>query len=201
MLSSASIESNADLIREEAPALARASSWIRVQKLSRRLHQILGWFVALPALLIFATGVLLLLRQDWSWIQPPTFKGERVGLPTLSVHEAFERVKNTPESGLTPDSGWDEISSVDIRPSKGVMSFRLKSGLEVQVDGTSGAILSAAPRRTSLLIELHQGSFFHPLVMKGLFLPVGISLIGLWLSGVLLLWKRRRIYSPVSEQK
>jgi hypothetical protein len=166
---------------------------VNLSRLARTGHTALAWFVALPSVLMFSTGVLLLLRQDWSWVQPRVQKGVSSGLPTLSIHEAFERVKAEPRSGLSVEAPWSVISSVDVKPSAGILAFRLKSGIEVQVDGTTGAVLSAAPRRTSLLIELHQGSFFHPWVMKGLFLPVGLSLLGLWLSGItLMVWKKKR---------
>lgn len=155
----------------------------------RRLHHVVAWGVALPAILVFSTGILLLLRQSVSWIQPPSVMGSRPGIPVISVEQAFQAAKGVEAAGI---QGWQDVTSMDIKPAKGTFAIRSRNGVEVQVDGVDGRVLSAAPRRTSLLIELHQGSFFHAKAMTWFFLPVGVGLLGLTLSGLFLL--RRRIF-------
>ena len=162
------------------------------RKKSRSLHRWLSFFVALPAVLIFSTGILLLLRQEFAWIQPVSQKGILPGLPQRTIPELLERVSQDPKvrEQTVESLEWKMISSVDYKPASGVYAFRFKSGLEIQLDGANGNILSVAQRRTGFLIELHQGSYFHPWVMKYLFVPVGVALLGLWLSGIVLLWKK-----------
>jgi uncharacterized iron-regulated membrane protein len=67
-----------------------------------------------------------------------------------------------------------------------------------QVDLGTGRVLQTAYRRSDLIESIHDGSFFGgDWVKLGLFLPAGIVLLLLWLSGLWLWWlpfgaKRRR---------
>ena len=183
MLSSASIDAN------EPRLFAQGKSVVfsRIRFKSRKLHNTLAWLVAVPALLIFLTGILLQMRQEIPWIQPASQKGSTPGIPQISLTAAFDQAKAVPNAQITT---WADLQSIDIKPARGTIHFRGTNGFEVQVDGATGEILSAAPRRTSLLIELHQGSFFHPLVMKWIFLPAGIGIFLLWLTGAFMMIQR-----------
>lgn len=90
---------------------------------------------------------------------------------------------------------WDDVDRLDVRPSKGVVKVRARSGWEVQVDAKTGEVLQAAVRRSDLIESLHDGSFFHEKVKLWIFLPAGLILAGLWGTGIYLfflpLWKRR----------
>jgi uncharacterized iron-regulated membrane protein len=170
------------------PDFTRLAGLAGLRKLSRKLHQFLAWVVIAPSILIFSTGVLLLLRQNVAWIQPPAMMGTQAGLPVVGIERAFEVARSVPEAGI---SSWQDLSSIDIRPAKGTLAFRAKNGYEVQIDGLSGAVVSAAPRRTSFLIELHQGTYFHPKAMTWWTLPVGLGLLSLSVSGLFLLRRKR----------
>lgn len=166
----------------------RGAGLVALRRWSRKLHQFLAWLVIAPSVLIFSTGVLLLLRQNVAWIQPPALMGTQAGLPEVGIERAFEAARSVPEAGIT---SWQDLSSIDIKPSKGTLAFRAKNGYEVQVDGVSGVVLSAAPRRTSFLIELHQGTYFHPKAMTWWTLPVGLGLLSLSVSGLFLLRRKK----------
>ncbi len=167
---------------------ARGAGLQVLRRWSRKLHQFLAWLVIAPSVLIFSTGVLLLLRQNVAWIQPPAVMGTQAGLPEVGIDRAFEAARSVPEAGI---NSWQDLSSIDIKPAKGTLAFRAKNGYEVQVDGVSGAVVSAAPRRTSFLIELHQGTYFHPKAMTWWTLPVGLGLLVLSASGLFLLRRKR----------
>jgi uncharacterized iron-regulated membrane protein len=167
--------------------VTQLSGLMRLKSLGRKVHHWLAPVVLLPALLIFGTGILLQLRQEVEWIQPKTRLGSEPGLPQVSWAAAFDSVKSVPEAGM---STWEQVASIDVKPSKSVMSFRSKEGFEVQVDSATGAVLHAAPRRTSFLIELHQGSYFHSKAMTFVFLPAGVGLLLISLTGLLLIRKR-----------
>jgi uncharacterized iron-regulated membrane protein len=154
---------------------------------ARRFHRLIALGIALPTLLVLVTGILLQLRQDWRWIQPRAELAQP-GMPVITIQQALEQVRAVPEAGVR---SWEDVATFDVRFRKGTISVRTRNGYEVQLDGRDGKVLSAAPRRTSLLIELHQGSFFHPLVMRWVFLPAGIGLLFLWFSGVWI-WAKRR---------
>jgi hypothetical protein len=148
---------------------------------SRSLHRRLAWLILLPSLVTITTGIVLLLRQDFEWIQPKARTGTSRELPTLPLAEALLRASAAaaPElkSGAT-------LSSIDVRPSKGTFAFRYSDGLEVQLDGRDGTVLHKGRRRTAFLIELHQGTWFHSDFMKWVFLPSGVGLLLLWVTGV-----------------
>jgi len=83
---------------------------------------------------------------------------------------------------------WKDIDRLDIRPSRGVIKVRCANGMEVQVDSSNGNVLQIAARRSDLIESLHDGSWFHTRAKLWLFLPAGIVVFFLWLSGVYLWW-------------
>ena len=165
----------------------RETSWSWLRAGGRKVHHWLAPVLLLPSLVIFSTGILLQLRQDIEWIQPKTRQGSVPGLPAVSWEKALENAQKVPDAGI---SSWQDLSSIDIKPSKGVLSFRTKAGFEVQLDSSTGDVLWAAPRRTGFLIELHQGSYFHSGAMTWVFLPTGLGLLVLALTGTVLIRKR-----------
>ncbi len=74
----------------------------------------------------------------------------------------------------------------------------LNNGWEVQVDLGTGRVLQSAFRRSDTIESLHDGSFFGGEIgALGVFLPTGIALLLMWLTGMWmfispLLAKRRR---------
>jgi uncharacterized iron-regulated membrane protein len=67
------------------------------------------------------------------------------------------------------------------------------AAIDAKIDGTGGAnrshILQTAYRRSDLIESIHGGSFFGDDWTKlGLFLPAGLVLLLLWLSGLWMWW-------------
>jgi len=167
---------------------------VSINKLSRRLHYWGSFAAAIPILVILCTGVLLQMKKQWSWVQPTEIRGTGtvpvIGLPELIVAmqtDASLKVR-----------GWDDVSRIDIRADRGLAKVTLTSGWEAQVDLGTGVLLKTAYRRSDLIESLHDGSFFLGDWTKlGLFLPAGLVLLGLWLTGLWMFWvtwraKRRR---------
>lgn len=153
-------------------------------KSSRKLHRVFSLWSALPLLIIILTGVLLILRGQFDWIQPPAQNGIQAQVsPQISPGEILLKLQSHPELRVR---NWTEVSSVIFKPSKGIYQVRLKNNYEVQYDAQNGRLLHTQYRTTSLLISLHQGSFFGNWVMLWVFFPSGVLLLGLWLSGFLL---------------
>ena len=74
-------------------------------------------------------------------------------------------------------------------PGRGVVKAWLMNGYEVQVDLGTGRVLQTAYRRSDLIESIHDGSFFAGDWTKlGLFLPSGIVVLMLWLSGLWMWW-------------
>jgi uncharacterized iron-regulated membrane protein len=167
---------------------------MRLQALNRRIHYWIGFGAALPLLVIIGSGLLLQSKKHWSWIQPPEQRGTSTS-PAIDFDELLAALASVPGMGVR---SWDDVQRLDVRPSRGVVKAWLGNGYEVQVDLGTGDVLQTAYRRSDLIESIHDGSFFGgDWVKLGIFLPAGISLFLLWLSGMWLWWlpfaaKRRR---------
>lgn len=155
---------------------------MKFAKLNRVLHRWASVAIALPLLLVIVTGILLQLKKNSSWVQPPTQKGSTSEL-ALSFDRVLEITKSVPEAEV---KSWDDIDRLDVRPSKGMLKVRGKNRWEVQIDSKTGDILQVAERRSDFIESLHDGSFFHDKVKLFIFLPSGVILLGLWVTGIYL---------------
>jgi len=148
--------------------------------------------VAIPILVIIASGLVLQLKKDFTWIQPAEVRG--IGkTPQISLDRILEITKTVPYAEV---AGWVDIIRLDVRPSKGMVKIRAENDWEVQIDLESGKVLQTAYRRSDMIESIHDGSFFHDLVKHWLFLPAGIILLVLWLTGIYMFfqprWARRQ---------
>lgn len=161
---------------------------------NRKVHHWASFIVALPLLVIILTGILLQVKKQATWVQPPEQQGSSQ-VPSAEFDQILASVRADASLGVT---GWDDVDRLDVRPSKGIVKVMLKNGWEAQVDLGTGAVLQTAYRRSDLIESLHDGSLFLGDWTKlGLFLPTGLTLLLLWLSGVWMVWvqfigKRRR---------
>lgn len=157
---------------------------VKFNKWNRRLHRWGGLAVVLPLGLVIATGLLLQLKKQWSWVQPPTSRGVG-GSPEIGFETLLDIVRGVPEAGV---EGWGDIDRIDVQPGRGIVKVRCFSRWEVQIDTSTGDVLRSAYRRSDLIETLHDGSFFGEWVKLGVFLPAGVVLLLLWMTGVWLWW-------------
>jgi uncharacterized iron-regulated membrane protein len=155
---------------------------MKFPKLNRLFHRWASVVIAVPLLLVILTGVLLLLKKDVAWIQPPTQRGSTTEL-ALGFNRVLELAKSVPEAEI---EGWEDIDRLDVRPSKGMLKVRAQNSWEIQIDAASGDILHVAYRRSDLIESLHDGSFFHDKVKLWVFLPSAVVLLFLLVSGLIL---------------
>lgn len=149
--------------------------------LNRKVHYWATAFLALPALVLICSGLLLQMKKHWSWIQPAEQRGTGK-TPNVDLDELLNIVRAVPEMGV---EGWEDVNRVDVRPNRGMAKVWLESGWEVQVDLGTGRVLQTAYRRSDLIESLHDGSFFGGEASKlGLFLPTGIALLLMWVTGI-----------------
>ncbi|MDF1667561.1 MAG: PepSY-associated TM helix domain-containing protein [Planctomycetota bacterium] len=167
----------------------------------RKLHAWLSMIIALPLVLVIVTGLLLQVKKQWTWVQPPTQKSPATQ-PSLSFSEILKVARGVPEADI---KSWGDIDRLDARPSKSVIKIRAKNHWEIQIHHQSGEVLQVAYRRSDIIESLHDGSFFHEFVKLGLFLPVALALIIVWFTGLYLLFlpilRRRRLGKNKSGQK
>ena len=152
------------------------------KRMNRKIHKWLGIFTAIPMIIILSTGVLLLLKKDISWIQPPTQKGSSKELK-LSFDEILTIVRQVPNVNIRQ---WDDINRLDIRPKKGVIKVRSNDNWEIQLDSKTGKVLQTLERRSDIIESIHDGSYFHKNMKLWIFLPVALLLIILWVTGLYL---------------
>lgn len=163
--------------------------------LNRKIHYWVSFVIAVPLLVIFVTGIMLQIKKQWSWVQPVEVRGSSK-IPQVGLDAILASVNGV--DGLESTS-WSDINRIDVRPSKGFAKVILHNNWELQVDLGNGAVLHSAYRRSDLIESLHDGTFFAgDWTRYGLFLPAGVLLLWLWISGMWMWWvpyaaKRRRV--------
>lgn len=157
---------------------------MRLPVLIRKVHIWAAVLAAAPLLVITATGLLLQLKKQLVWVQPPEKRGAK-GDPTLTPDQLLAACRSAPEAGV---GGWADVARVDLRPDRGLYKVTTRTGYEVQVDARTGEVLQVAYRRSDLIESLHDGSWFHEWAKLLVFLPAGVALLVLWVTGVYLWW-------------
>ena len=163
--------------------------------LNRKVHYWASFVAALPLLIMIGSGLLLQSKKHWAWVQPVEHRGTG-STPSIDLEGILTSLKTVADMNVT---GWDDVNRLDVRPGRGIVKAWLMNGYEVQVDLGTGRVLQTAYRRSDLIETIHDGSFFAGDWTKlGLFLPAGLTMLLLWLSGLWMWWvpfiaKRRRV--------
>jgi uncharacterized iron-regulated membrane protein len=152
------------------------------QRRNRKIHYWGAVVCALPIIVVLISGLLLQVKKQSHWIQPPTLKGS-LSIPTISMDQIFTAASLVEVAEI---NNWNDISKIDIRPSKGVVKVQSINRWEIQLDHSTGEILQAAYRRTDFIESLHDGSFFGDIAKLWVFLPAAIILTILWITGIYL---------------
>ena len=162
---------------------------MKTQVVLRKVHHWGSLFILLQMGLIIGAGLLLLVKKEFSWIQPPTaVSSQKSAVPSQSMADLFAAAKAVPEMEL---ERWDQLTRVDFKPNKGVVKFVAPNQWEAQFDVSTGALLQLAYRRSDFIESLHDGSYFSDWVKLYVFLPSGILLLILWASGSYLFFYTR----------
>lgn len=166
---------------------------MKLQIFGRKAHYWLSIVLAAPILVILVSGLLLQVKKHSAWVQPTEQRG--LGRePAVSFAEILEICKAVPEAQV---AGWGDVHRIDVRPERGLVKVSAKNHWEIQIDSHTGEVLQVAYRRSDILESIHDGSWFHSRAKLGLFLPSGIVLLLLWVTGIYLFFlpilrKRRK---------
>lgn len=175
---------------------------LNLKRFLRQVHYWLSLAVAVPTGIILVAGIFLMLKKEVVWIQPSTAAGiVSDQLPEIGFDQMLEAARNHPEAQIET---WTDIDRIDVRVGKGVAKLRANSGWEVQVDTRSGEVLNVAYRRSDVIEQLHDGSYFSDTVKLFVFLPTGVLLIVMWGTGLYLFLlprfrKKKKRKMPVNE--
>ncbi|HIF34058.1 MAG TPA: PepSY domain-containing protein [Planctomycetaceae bacterium] len=152
----------------------------------RRWHRWAAILASLPLLVVIVSGLLLQVKKQFSWVQPPNQQSSAPSdAPRASWDELLATAQSVPEANIDT---WSDIDRLDVRPSKGIVKIQCKNSWELQCDLSTAKVLSVNFRRSDFIESLHDGSFFGDNAKLWVFLPNGTALLLLWMSGLYLWW-------------
>ena len=137
-----------------------------------------------------SSGIMLQLKKQSNWVQP-NVEITSSSKPVM-LQAYLDAAKSVEEANV---SSWEDIERIDIRPNKGIAKLKSKNNWEIQIDIETAEIYAKNFRRSDIIESIHDGSFFSEVVKYGWFLPSGILLLILSLSGIYMffipIFKRR----------
>lgn len=164
-------------------------------KINRMVHKWFGVVFAIALLNFSITGLLLLEKKNFDWLQPATQKGSEGGVDQLITNQKlFEVVFGENHQDF---KSIEDVDRVDFRPGKRMFKVRsIHNYTEMQVDAITGNILGVAKRNCDKIEAWHDGSIFGGFVYRYLMPGVAVITIVLTVTG-LYLWvapvlKRRK---------
>ncbi len=149
-----------------------------VYRFVRKTHLWVSIIVALPLLLRLVTGVALQVRKPVDFIQPTTEVGVARYEPEVTHAQILAALKAVPEMRV---DDWKDVKQIDYRPKKGVLKVHNYHDLETQVDAKTAEVIRTSKRWNNLLARIHDGSEWG--MRLWFFLPAGLLIIYLWISG------------------
>jgi uncharacterized iron-regulated membrane protein len=153
---------------------------MKLSKLSRTFHRWGSILILLPLMIIIVSGIILQLKKEVAFIQPPTQAGTGSRL-SIGFDRILEVAKTVQQAEI---ASWDDIDRLDVRPGKGMVKVRGKNRWEIQIDAQTGEVLQVAVRRSDLIESIHDGTYFHDSFKLWVFLPAGLVLAVLAITGL-----------------
>jgi uncharacterized iron-regulated membrane protein len=175
---------------------------MKLYKYVRNTHKWVSIIFSVAFINMSVTGLLLLVKKKYDWIQPPTqedVKGDAEDF--INIQQLFEIVLN---QGHEDFKSYEDIDRIDFRSSKRVYKVQSKyNHSEIQVGAVTGAVLSEDQRLSDMLEDIHDGSFFGAVVHDWLMPLMAFSLFFLSISGIYL-WLQpqiRKRFRPHREKR
>ncbi|MFN5599267.1 MAG: PepSY domain-containing protein, partial [Gemmatimonas sp.] len=85
--------------------------------LNRKLHRWGAIAAAVPFLLVVVTGLLLQLKKQLPWVQPPEQRTAHT-VPAVSMAQILDAARSVPQAQV---ASWDDIDRLDVRPGTGLV--------------------------------------------------------------------------------
>ena len=145
----------------------------------RQVHYWISPIIIIPIIIMVSSGIMLQLKKQSNWIQP-NVEVTSSSKPIM-LQSYLDAVSTVKEANI---SSWDDIERIDIRPDKGIAKIKSKNNWEIQIDIETTEIYAKNYRRSDIIESIHDGSFFSEVVKYGWFLPSGILLLILSLTGI-----------------
>lgn len=150
----------------------------------RSVHRLAGLGAAVFLLGLSITGFLLARKGSLGWMRPMVRAGTG-RVPLARVVSVERAVAVAAAQGHPELNDVADVDRVDYRPKDNVFKVvSRQGGREVQVDGSTAAVLSDAVRNDIFVERLHDLSYFGDLA-HGIALPtVAVALGALSVSGI-----------------
>jgi uncharacterized iron-regulated membrane protein len=156
-------------------------------------HRFLGLLIGSFVLISSVTGMLLAWKKDVDLLQPPTQKGATTDLKqwiplsemailSIAGLDSAAAIKNNP------------IDRIEARLDKGIVKTLFVEGSwEVQLDASTGKVLSVARRHSDWIEKVHDGSIISDLFKVISMNVLGLGLLILSVTGFLLWFLPKKI--------
>jgi hypothetical protein len=152
----------------------------------RTYHRYVGLTLGILVLISSITGILLGWKKDVELLQPPTKKGISTDMEQwLPFSEMADRAIAGLDSGAAVRD--NPIDRIEARVDKGIVKvIFLEGSWEVQLDNTTGKVLSVARRHSDWIEKVHDGSIVSDLFKLITMNVLGIGLLFISISGFFL---------------
>ncbi len=159
----------------------------------RVYHKYMGLVLGVFILISSITGIALGWKKDVDLLQPPTQDGTTsdlqlwVPLSTMATTayaalDSAVSIKNNP------------IDRIEARPEKGMVKVLfLEGSWEVQLDGSTGKVLSVAQRHSDWIEKIHDGSIISDGFKLVTMNVLGLGLLVLSVTGFFLWFYPKKI--------
>lgn len=161
----------------------KVSSLANTLRNYRVYHRYVGLVIGIFVLFSSVTGALLGWKKDVDLLQPPVVKGQTTDLSQwVSVAELAKSAYAGLDSAQSIKG--NPIDRIEARPEKGMVKVLFSKGYwEVQLDGSTGKVLSVARRHSDWIEQIHDGSIISDLFKVISMNVLGIGLLVLTLTG------------------
>lgn len=144
----------------------------------REYHKVLGITLAILLLISAVTGFFLGWKKNVDLLQPPSQKGVSTDLADWMPIDSLATLAANALYAAHPAQTGNPIDRMDARPGKGMIKVLFKADWwEVQIDGTTGEILSIAKRHSDWIEKIHDGS-----IISDLFKLISMNILGIGLT-------------------
>ncbi|MHC2993100.1 DNA mismatch repair protein [Pontibacter sp. HJ8] len=159
----------------------------------RLYHRYLGLALGVFVLISSLTGILLGWKKNVDLLQPPTHKGITTDLQQWIPLADMARISI---AGLDSAAAIQDnpIDRIEARLDKGIVKTIFQEGSwEVQLDASTGKVLSVARRHSDWIEKVHDGSIISDLFKLVTMNVLGFGLLIISFTGFFLWFYPRKI--------
>ena len=170
----------------------------------RKLHRATVAYLALVLLLVASTGIILGWKKNsMGYILPSSHHGISTDMSRWLSFDSLSTIAVAVLHDSVDPKLSTELNRIDARPDYGMVKFVFAHHYKgIQLDATTGKVLNIEQRRSDLVEDIHNGSYFDKLFgIKGEWIKLcyttltGVALLLFTITGVYIYldsWQRRR---------